>query len=389
MSAAPSKPLPSTLQLILPLVAALAFLGYHAVDIASAPDATQWDLDTYYYAAQAHEAGLSPYKKSNLSSMAGEKVGLRFFYSPVVLPVLRALTWFPRDTLRTVYLGLKLLALAFLMVLWASIFVRKEHWGWLALFGVLAFDSAAVIDLHTGNISIFEQLVLWSAIALLLKERVNGFVVLIVLLASVKLTPIVFLALPLVLAGRNAWKQVATGVLAFGVVQAGAWLAAPGLFSDFISNFSGLGETGMVNPCIYSVMRQLGVHFRLPDAFPFLAFEFIAMGVAVVWWTADRKMERTPAWATQRTFLFVLTLALILPRLKDYSYLLVVLPSFWLLTRQHMGRLSTGLLVLACLPGPHGHWPGLAGLAEYFPQYQVLFVLFAIWACVVLHKART
>ena len=377
-----------TLHLVVPLLLAATYATFHLVSVASAPDETQWDLDTYYYAAQAYDQGLSPYKKSSLSKMAGEKVGLRFFYSPVVLPVLRGLTLFSKDTLHVVCLVFKVVALGLLLLLWMNMGVPRSQRGWFVLFALLAFDSTIFIDVHTGNISLFEQLLFWTAVALFLKNQVRWFLAIVVLLATVKLTPIVFLALPLAVHGRKQLRGVVLAALAFLAVEGLAALASPQLFSDFVSNFSGLGETGMVNPCLYSITREVGIYLSLPHAFPFLSYEFLALGMGVAWFVTARTVPKHESNRQWRTFFFVLTLALMLPRLKDYSYILVILPAFWFLVAPRMTWVAGLLLLLVCLPGPHGHWPGFATLGEYFPQYLVWFVLVAIWGYVVLHKPR-
>ena len=368
---------------VLALAFSLSFAAFHFIDVGTAPAQYQWDLKTYYYAGKACEADLSPYKKSNLGKMAGRRIGLRFFYPPVVLPVVRALAFLTLNQAYALFLLLKAVALAFLVGLWATVFIERGLRPWFFIFAAIAFDATAFIDVRTGNVSIFEQALIWSAMALLVRGRTRSYCALIVLVATAKLHPLLFLVLPPILYGKSKWKESVAFAAAFVAVQVASVAIWPELYRDFLANFSGLGETGMVNPCIFSVMKDVGARMAFPDSFPFLAYEFIALAIVVSYYLVRQRLGRDAGNVVQAA-LFTLACALILPRFKDYSYLLLIAPAFILCTRMVNRKMGTLFAVLFCLPGPHGLFPPGNPLAHLLPDYQVLFITVAFWLCLVL-----
>jgi hypothetical protein len=227
-------------------------------------------------------------------------------------------------------------ALASLVVLWRRHFERLEA-NWLTiLYFVLAFNGALYTDLKAGNVSLFEQLGLWLAFAALLKGQYARFCLCVILVAQFKLTPLFFAVLLLFVPLRPQWKWLALCVAGFGAVFSLNYLLQPELLGQFFKSASGLDEG---NASTLSLMRDVldrarGAGFAARSHLDELAFLGLA-GVTALYSLAVAVRYRALAARDPKLLIYFACalFTVISPRMKVYSYILLLIPALHLLRR--------------------------------------------------------
>jgi hypothetical protein len=326
------------------------------IDLAIHTDKYQWDFATYYYAGQATRAGMNPYELESLSTVAGKDVGFPFAYSPVVLPAFSLLSHLPFAWAYWVYLALKVVCLGVLVWVWRTRFVADGPSLPLYLLCIFGFGGAIYADLAAGNVSVFEQVALWLALIALIQDRPIRFGILVILASLFKLTPILF-AILLILPGLRRRIGAFSGTMAgFLALNGLAYLVAPGLYRDFLTTIPQLDDRGAINPSTLALLRDLGDLLTRKGLAVSPLVEWLLYGVfavaivAITWLVLSRRRGedgRLPI------VLVCLAFALVMPRFKNYAYILLIPPACLVL--QHMvdgwaGELGLLLLLLSYTP---------------------------------------
>ena len=347
-----------------------------------------WDFKTYYAAGRAYLTGLDPYSLRDLSIVSSQTILFPYVYPPHTLIVagLLAVPSYPVTVI--FFLVVKVLALGALLLIWKKHFLHDLATPLFVLFSFFAFNAALVRDFETGNISVFEQLGLWFAFSLLLRDRWWGFAVILLVVGSVKLTPLLFLLLPLLLGGRRRAIVTASSAGAAVVLGAGVAVLSPRLFSGFMQNIHEPAGRGIVNPSLYQAFvdgqgfleRHAGIH--LPGWLAVLVFCLSSFCILVLAGWGIRTLSRQGR--ANRKLLIVLfsciVYALLMPRFKDYSYLLLLVPAWYLLFRSGIVR-SPRLAAIAVMIPFHPAVAGLGILTTFWKFYPLmisilLFVLY-------------
>jgi hypothetical protein len=248
-----------------------------------------------------------------------------------------------------------------------------------------AFGSAVLVDVTSGNIAIFEQLLLWLGFAALLSRRWWTFATLVVVAAQAKLTPVFFLGLLLVIDERPRWSPFIGGSLLFVLGLGANALLLPGQTREFLASITALGERGWGDPSTLGVMEDLvdqlrGLRLPLPAVTAHLLY---LAAVATIFWLTVRWWRARRAAGTSDPLLVVLVTlavyALVMPRMKDYSYV-ALLPVGWYVLATHR-QLTASLAVLAVLvPRP---LPQLKLWLPLVPQvytYAPLIAALVLWS---------
>jgi hypothetical protein len=253
------------------------------------------------------------------------------------------------------YLAAKLLAIGGLILIWRRIFQEEMREKLLFVTTLLlGFGATLSMDIEAGNISIFEQLLFWGAVCFLLRKKYLAFASLIVASAIVKLTLIVFL--PLVFLSERSWRAslaFALGVSAFLGLHALSYWNEPGLFHGFLGTLADLDFKGDTNPCSLSFFRDLATNLGFPISIGHVAHAIFALSVfccflwAVVRFELDQDIRLLVVFAC-------IAFALASPRVKDYSYILLLMPAMMTIrlfaNDDRMKALLLLLLWIALLP---------------------------------------
>jgi len=339
------------------LLAGLAWLIVLAVvaDLARHHGRYGWDFRVYYDAAIAIGRGLDVYDPSVRAEIAGFRSPLGFAYPPVTAHLFRPFTLMAYPFAYLAWLALKLAALAALVLVWRRL-VPLDAGAGTVLFGLLAFAGAIHQDLLTGNVSLFEQLLLWSGVLALVRGHDVAFAILVAVAAQLKLTPIAFLAvLPF------ARRPVRLTPLLVGAATFAALLATnalePAQLERYLAQSPPLHERGRLNPSGLALARDVTDAFaeegaRLPAGAAEAVYGAIVALVAGAALAALLRHRRRPAGpdVVRVSLLAAAVYAVTLPRLKPYAAIVLLPPTLFVLGRARERVLVPLAAVLALLP---------------------------------------
>jgi hypothetical protein len=242
-----------------------------------------WDTDVYWNAVQSVGRGGDPYADGIAAQLAyhrpdrpteDDHILWTFVYSPLLLPLLRVLAWFPGWLLGALYGGA--VVAGFLLQLWAACrlaTVQERRWlVWLLPFAVFFPGLLNDYVILGGNIAfILYGLVLVAAVSGWQRNRWLWFY-LAVLLASIAKAPMLtLLAFPL-LVGKRQWLPAsitgASGCLLFAA-PAFLW---PAQFKEFLLGISlqyeyshgfGFSPSGVVGRWLWDMRRPYSSAFTI------------------------------------------------------------------------------------------------------------------------------
>ncbi|GJQ21084.1 MAG: hypothetical protein HBSIN02_14390 [Bacteroidia bacterium] len=351
----------------------LYFLGV-LIFLGCSPDEFQWDFRTYYYAAQAFLQGQNPYPLETLKALSGDRVQFRYVYPPLTLWVFTPFALLPFHSAAVVFLVLKAIVAAYLVRFWGTRFLQEPHWPLFVLFCLFGLNAPFYTDFSAGNISVFEQLVLWAAFSFFLYGRYGMFCGLILIAASFKLLPLLFLALLLVTNHPRRYHLIALSTAVFAASLVLTSLVSPELFASFLDNLDQSPGRGIVNPSSLAFFTSAFDQLRaqtgldLPPILPVLTYGVLVFGLLVIAVRTIRphRSNRDPEVKVLVLFFLIVTSALVLPRFKDYSFILLILPAYVMILRSHISSAPL-LLILFVMPF-HSALPGLVfvrSLANY------------------------
>jgi hypothetical protein len=368
------------------LLVFLLALGW-GVQTAQSPH-FQEDFHILYTAAEAHNQGLNPYDKQELSEVAGKEMKLPFVYPPYTLPLLEPLARLDYPVAAGIFLVVKLALLAGLLILWRGVFLSRGDVAPFLLCMFLAFNCTLFSDVVAGNMSVFEQFFLWLGFSFYVRGRHVWFAALVVLAASAKLVLIVFLGL-LVLG--LTWRKLAVLVgagLTFAGLLAASYALAPELFVAFLDNVRALGwEQKEYNPSTWALLLDAGNHFLgalegidVPRLMLTL-YGLIAIGVLATSWFVWRRLRCGPAAMrpVHEVFLACFSYALLVPRLKNYSFILLLVPAYWVISTHRSPRPFFWMFLLLIFPTVHLELPLVEQVQPYLVHYYALLLAYLLW----------
>ena len=283
-------------------------------------------------------------------------------YPPDTLGVFRVFNALDLHTASRVYLSLQLALAASLYACWQRFFLAREDRGspWFAAFCFFGLGGALTIDLRAGNVSLVEQTLLWLGLAAWLRGRNGWFCVLLWLAASFKLTLLAFSGL-LLLGPVRQWGKFAGLWAAMAGRLALDYLFSPALFLGFIQGLTRMStnpnEGGKNNPSMPEFLKDV-VRFSIgPDdegrvrVISLILYALVAVAVLVLTWRAWRAINRRWPDDGERGVLLVCLYAaaygLIVPRLKDYSCILLLLPVWRMAKFSLAGKRDAWLALIA------------------------------------------
>jgi Glycosyltransferase family 87 len=314
----------------------------------------QWDVTVYWWGGRAFAHGASPY-----GPIPRQPEYLHFVYPPLVAALFAPLSVLNVSATKLLWLALKLGAFVATVRLWQRRIAEKQETVPALFYFTFAFGSAALVDFTSGNIAIFEQLLLWMGFAALLSRRWWTFALLVVAAAQPKLTPVFFLGLLLVMDERPRWGPFLGGALLFALSVGANAIVFPRQSREFLAGISALGERGWGDPSSLGMMEDLvdqlrGLRLPLPAVTAhllYLAAIVTVLALTVRWWRARRAIAKHDPLLT--VLVTIAVYALVMPRMKDYSYV-ALLPVGWyvLATRRELGASLVVLAVLVPRPLP-------------------------------------
>jgi len=340
------------------------------------------DAVTYYYAALGAYEGLSPYDRGAILQQLNETP--LFVYPLFAVPLFLPLIAFGLETALILFGILHLIGFAALVALWHRLL--PIDWRLLAVLLPIGFGAAAVHDLCSSNVVVFESLAVWLGIAALWRGRVGRFAAWIGLASVPKLLWLALLPLAL-RRSLSVWRALAATV-AVAALLFGCWLLAwPETMLAWLGNV--LSTTG-IRYNVFTILRDLDRALGGDiGGSPFGRWEVWAYGawlvlVAAIFLTTLRRK----AGLRSLSLLAPLALLAVWPGNLSYSWL-IVLPVaaaviFFLAGR---GAIGAALLLafLCVLPQPLLHW---AGLPFGHATFVTVLVFWVVLSAIVLQRGN-
>jgi hypothetical protein len=374
------------------LLVVTLYFGYALADISrnvENPTAYMWDFRMYYFSAKAYAAGLNPYSPSDVRGLAGEKV-LEFYYFPLSLHFFKLFTYLPYKEAARIFMLIKFGLVVYLIVLWQRLFLKRSMDSLFMLFCLLAFNSAMYIDFRAGNVSVIEQAFIWSAFACFISRKPTSFGVLLVMGAVFKAVILVFSVLILLSPGREKYRAAAVTFSVFALTVIIEWLIDPELTKQFLAHALNIiditQERGIVNPSVFSLLVEAGRAFtqvfgvEAPGGAIRLIYVIWISTVMYLSWKAVKKLDMNSE-EQRKTAVYVACLffALIAVRFKDYSFILLLVPTYsFMLSTNYVGKYFL-LFILTVLSAERIALPGLDLVVWFLWNYYPTFVALLLW----------
>ena len=141
--------------------------------------------------------------------------------------------------------------------------------------------------------------------------------------------------------GRGV-RYLAGGLAAFAAIFALSYALAPRLTIEFFQSIpKNYGESGRLNPASLPLVTDAASllertsHVVVPQALQLIAYLAIAVAVAVPTWMAAARIARSGAANGLELVFYLAAIVqpLVLPRFKNYSYMLLIAPTWFIATR--------------------------------------------------------
>jgi len=317
-----------------------------------------WDFRVYYHAAQAWRSGLDPYDTATLPDQLRND-GFKFNYPPYSLGIFAPFTRLPVSQALLAFTAVKTVALLWLIVIWSRLLrTRVTEPAWV-LFLIFAYSSTIFVDFVAGSVTTFEQLLVWLGVTALLENRRWTFVAAVVAASSFRLAPIGLLIASLVVPGDRRYRYLAGGLAAFAVILLVTYIVTPRLTVEFVQTIpKNFGERGRLNPALGAFVLDLVdlIARRLGATVPTIVQSalYLALAAAVVVPTMVILRRVSPAQTAEQlaalVYVVFLAYAVAMPRFRNYHYMLLIVPTYFVATRSTRLRQAVPLLLLACLP---------------------------------------
>lgn len=344
-----------------------------------------WDYRVFAGAVQAVNHGENPYVLANIDQYTGDN--LPFTYPPHTL----FLFWLLQFLL--IFQSIQLYY-AFLIVIlvagsWLLMSVDKEpHY---LFFITLIFSGFICLfwNFITGNKDSLFFFLFAGILYLLVKEKFWQSSVVAGLTGSISLITLPFSALFLVV--RRSWPDRLKLILLSLAVPAAIFLVtffmSPSLFTAYLDNVGG-GSSPLYDPTGYNTPTAFGMFGDLlnraglggPVPLVVVSLAYLCIIGWAAWYCIPKNQENDlKVFALSIFFLFM-----VLPRIKPYDFIILVVPVYFLFRESSYQLKMTVFAAISLLPLFVWYYPwidpagSLPYLIDSYPQTISLFLLFAI-----------
>ncbi len=368
----------------------LALTGLSACLYSMAVDPlSQWDFNVYYSAAHAFAAGGNPY--TPVHPHPGLNGDVIFQYPPLTLYLFRWMTFFSLATSKLIWLGAKLGAVALLAWVWRRDFEATDFQWPILLFIALGLNTSLLRDFVCGNIATFEQVGLWFGFGLAVRQRPYAAAAVLACVAQFKLMPVVFLALLPLMRPRDGWKPFLVGGSIFSGLLILNLLWSPGLTGNYLGLFSNanlrMDDRGANNPSSLAWFRDLIDLTSYAPGLPYnrlsgtIAYGVFLVALSLIMIRAGWNLRASLRRADPRLLVYLgcALFTVAAPRMKDYSYMLMLLPTLFVVrdlnrraVRTDYLLLAVGLMIVA--QPQQSNVPGVTDLVYMLQSYLPLYL---------------
>lgn len=356
-------------------------------------DALHWDFKVYYCAARAYASGANPYDilvRAAVEDSATGRGRFMFVYPPPMLFAFRMLSSLDYTTALYLFFIAKCILLIALIYIWKGAFLRDEADLSFYVFCLAAFNSPIYIDLKTGNVSIMEQAALWLAFCFFLKRRLLAFCGFIIAAAVFKGTPALFLLLLLFSKDRRRYAYFFGALCAYGAAQIACYVASPALFGDFLHGAAGVIHK-VNQPSTFALVGDLlrlveiKTAVSLPPYVQQAIFLGIVAAVVSVTWRSAAALRSLGADDGEKIMICFAcaAYALALPHFEDYSYVIMLVPAYYILKRSSARAVYAFLFLFVLLSSAATALPLMRAAVRVALVNSPLVLTYFIWGLYV------
>jgi Glycosyltransferase family 87 len=372
---------------IVGLVLLLVYFISLVLHISTNFDQYQWDFRTHRKAGEIFASNLDPYDSSILFPQA--QTNFLYNYPPVTLYFYQFFAEFEYKTAFHIFLIAKCILLIGLIYFWKREFLKTNTYALFALFCLLAFNSAVYRDLIAGNINLLEQVFLWLAFFFYIKHRLVLFCAFCLLAASFKMTPSFFLVLLLLADDKKKYQYFVGAGFAFLAYLFIQFIIVPDMVTSAFQNaFAVVSERGAIVPSTFTLISDVSnwlaknAGLATPPAIPFFILAVIVIAVILLSYKAHARLKSVKVENREmlEVFLVCLVYALIHPRFKDYAYILLIVPAYYIIMHNHFTKVNPFVFFFAILVYPPFIIPGTEVIFIFFWKYYPIVVAYLIWA---------
>ena len=346
----------------------------------------QWDFHMQYHSAEIFSEGGNPYNSEILKKVTGNS--LWYAYPPATLFFYRIFTAADYSNAYRIFLSLKIVILILLVILWRKTFLSEKSGYDLYLFIILSFNSTIFLDMRAGNINMLEEMMIWLAFYFYLNHKYFLFCVFILLSASFKMTPVVFIALILCTNYKNKYFLFANSAIAFLGYLVIQYAISPPMFLSFVKGANAtLVEGGIISPSTISIIynicnllsRESGL--PIPGYVPALIFTFVAFWILFFSAKSYILLRINRETENEKIILFLacLVYALLHPRMKDYAYMLLIVPSYYIINKTTYQKTYFFLFFASICSAENITLPGLSTVYFIIWSHYPLIIAYLIW----------
>ena len=367
------------------IILLLAYFITLILHVSAHEDQYLWDFRTHREAGKILASGSNPYDADILSPHA--RTTFLYTYPPVTLFFYRLFAIPDYRTAFHIFLIGKFILLIGLVYFWQKQFLKESGDTLFYVFCLLAFNSAVFLDMIAGNINLVQQALLWLGFSFYIKGRYTFFCLFILIAASFKMTPIFFLILMLLPDDKNKYKYFFGAGAVFLVYLLGQFLIVPDLFTGFIKNaLIVVGEKGEVvpstNKLIAVVVEMMAGIAGSPPPQALASAFFITAAAGVVFFSYKAcvrlRLADVDTRSMMEVFMVCLVYALIHPRFKDYGYILLLVPSYYIIKNTAYTKLAPFLFILFIMSN-RLMLPIAASIYDIVWTYYPLMVAYCVW----------
>ncbi len=363
----------------------LAYFITLILHVSAHDDQYLWDFRTHREAGKILASGSNPYDADTLFPKA--RTRFLYTYPPLTLFFYRLFALPDYKTAFHIFLIAKFLLLLGLVYFWQREFFKEDGNILFYVFCLLAFNSTVFLDMIAGNINLVQQALLWLGFSYYIKGRYKLFCLFTLIAASFKMTPIFFLILMLLPDDKSKYKYFfGAGALFLGYLLI-QYLIVPDLFTGFIKNaLIVVGEPGGVVPStnkliagIFEIVTKI-TGLTMPHAFQSAIFIIIAAAVVFFSYKACMRLKQAQSdnRAMLEVFVVCLVYALIHPRFKDYGYILLLVPSFYVIKNIHYSKFAPFLFILFIMSN-RMMLPIVSSIYDIIWAFFPLMVAYGVW----------
>jgi hypothetical protein len=202
------------------------------------------------------------------------------------------------------------------------------------------------------------------------------------------MTPTFFLVLLLLADDKKKYQYFVCSGFVFFAYLLVQYLIVPDMFTSAIKNaFTVVSERGTIVPSTFTLISDVfkwlsnNAGLATPQAIQFAILAVVAAAVIVLTFRAHARLKSAKVENRQmlEVFLVCLVYALIHPRFKDYAYILLIVPAYYIILNNRFTKANPFVIFFAILVYPPIIVPGTEIIFMFFWKYYALMVAYVIW----------